>query len=78
MDVPYKTKVQLIERFDNLMKVGNVSEDKLKEEAINFFGEDIKQVNKQTIAKKLKDLKNEHNNETRRIQRIIQKTKKGS
>ena len=78
MDVLYKTKAQFIEWYDNLMKVGNVSEDKLKEEAINFFGEDIKQVNKQTIAKKLKDLKNEHNNETRRIQRIIQKTKKGS
>ena len=78
MDVPYKTKVQFIEWYDDLMKVGNVSEDKLKEEAINFFREDIKQINKQTIAKKLKDLKNEHNNEKRRIQRIIQKTKKGS
>ena len=60
------------------MKVGNVSEDKLKEEAIDFFREDIKQINKQTIAEKLKNRKNEHNNETRRIQRIIQKTKKGS
>ena len=38
MDGPYKTKVQFIEWYDNLMKVGNVYEDKLNnEETIDFF-----------------------------------------
>ena len=60
MDVSTKTKGQFIQWYKD---AGNLSEEKLKIEAVSFFGQEFKIINKQTIAKKLKELNKEHDNE---------------
>ena len=60
MDVSTKTKGQFIQWYKD---VGNLSEEELKIEALAFFGEEFKIMNKQTIAKTLKELNKEHDNE---------------
>ena len=77
MDMSCKTKGQLIQWYKDATKDNNLSEEMLKNEAVEFIGEEIKQVNKQTIARRLKELKKEHENERKRIQRSIQKARNG-
>ena len=74
MDVSTKTKGQFIQWYKD---VGNLSEEKLKVEAVVFFGEELEIMNKQTIANKFKELNKEHDNERKRVQRVIQKTRNG-
>ena len=75
MDMSCKTKGQLIHK--DVTKDNYLSEEMLKSEAVEFIGEEIKQMNKQTIARMLTELKKEHENARKRIQRSIQKAING-
>ena len=49
MDV---TKGETIYWFKNVAKNGNITQDDLKTEAVNHFGQEIQLLNKRTIYKK--------------------------
>ena len=44
---------------------------KWKNEAVLFLGEEMEHIHKQTITRKLNELKKEHDNERKRIQGVI-------
>ena len=74
MDV---TKGETMQQYKNVAINGNMTQDELKIEAVKYFGQEIKLLNKATIAKKLKELKKECDNEKKNIQRVIHKMKNG-
>ena len=73
MDVDLKSKGEALEWYRDVIKNGNVSQETIKDEAMKYFGHDLERLDKKTIAKKLRKLKDEHYNLKKIIQRHIQK-----
>ena len=69
MDVSSKTKGQSIQWYNDV--ASNLSEENLKIEAFVFFGPEFDIMNKQTIARKLKELKKEHEKENVEINKLL-------
>ena len=76
MDVDLKSKGEALEWYRDVIKNGNVSQETIKDEAMKYFGHDLERLDKKTIAKKLRKLKDEHYNLKKIIRRHIQKSKK--
>ena len=59
------------------MKNSPVTEDSIKKAALEFFGKELKYINKRTIAKRLSDFKRENDNIRKKLSRVIQKSNEG-
>ena len=77
MDINLKSKGEALEWYRDVVKNGNVSQETLKDEVMKYFGQDLEYLDKKTIAKKMRKLKDDHYNIKNSILRQIQKLKNG-
>ena len=77
MDINLKSKGEALEWYRDVVKNGNVSQETLKDEVMKYFGQDLEYLDKKTIAKKMRKLKDDHYNIKNSILRQIQKLKYG-